>query len=104
MRRVSHWAQKAQVRENRPFGAVVVSGSGELMASSTLCSSADPCVMCAGVVFGVDAVRLRVFRGDVAKQRDGEFLCRDVFSISARSIECIRPVMLNERNAPDIGY
>jgi tRNA(Arg) A34 adenosine deaminase TadA len=48
------------------------------LARATLYSSAEPCVMCAGaifwsgigrVVFGIDAVRLRVFRGERAEQR-----------------------------------
>ena len=147
IRRANYWAQKARERGNRPFGAVVVSGAGEVLmeaycnttetgdctahaetnavrqlspnvsrevlASSTLYSSAEPCVMCAGaifwsgigrVVFGIDAVRLRVFRGDLAEQKDAELSCRDVFDASARAIECIGPVMLDECSAPHIGF
>lgn len=147
MRQANRWAQKARERGNRPFGAVVVSGAGEVLmeaycnttetgdctghaetnavrqltpkvsrevlGSSTLYSSAEPCVMCAGaifwsgigrVVFGIDAVRLRVFRGDVAEQKDAELSCRDVFDASARAIECIGPVMLDECSAPHIGF
>ena len=87
--------------------------SRDVLASSTLYSSAEPCVMCAGaifwsgigrVVFGIDAVRLRVFRGDVAEQKDAKLSCRDVFEASPRAIECIGPVMLDECSAPHIGF
>src|SRR5687767_6389017 len=62
--------------------------SREELAGATLYSSAEPCVMCAGaifwsnigrVVFGIDAERLRVFRGERPEQRDAELSCRDVF-------------------------
>lgn len=147
MRQANRWAMTARVRGNRPFGAVVVSGTGEVLmeaycnttetgdctghaetnavrqlspkvsrevlARSTLYSSAEPCVMCAGaifwsgigrVIFGIDAVRLRVFRGEVAEQKDAELSCRDVFDASPRPIECIGPVMLDECSAPHIGF
>lgn len=87
--------------------------SREVLAKSTLYSSAEPCVMCAGaifwsgigrVVFGIDAVRLRVFRGEVAEQKDANLSCRDVFDASPRVIECIGPVMLDECSAPHIGF
>ena len=147
MRQANHRALTARERGNRPFGAVVVSGSGEVLmeaycnttetgdctghaetnavrqlspkvsrevlAGSTLYSSAEPCVMCAGaifwsgigrVIFGIDAVRLRVFRGDVAEQKDAELSCRDVFNASPRPIECIGPVMLDECSAPHLGF
>ena len=86
--------------------------SREVLARSTLYSSAEPCVMCAGaifwsgirrVVFGIDAVSLRVFRGELSEQRDAELSCRDVFAASPHEIECIGPVMLEESSAPHIG-
>ena len=147
MRQANFWAITARERGNRPFGAVVVSRTGEVLveaycnttetgdctghaetnavrqlspkvsrdvlATSTLYSSAEPCVMCAGaifwsgigrVVFGIDAVRLRVFRGGVAEQKDAELSCRDVFDASPRAIECIGPVMLDECSQPHIGF
>ena len=147
MRQANRWAQTARERGNRPFGAVVVATSGdvlieaycnttetgdctghaetnavrqlspkvsrEVLAGSTLYSSAEPCVMCAGaifwsgigrVIFGIDAVRLRVFRGEVAEQKDAELSCRDVFNASPRAIECIGPVMLDECSRPHIGF
>jgi tRNA(Arg) A34 adenosine deaminase TadA len=84
----------------------------ETLAKSTLYSSAEPCVMCAGaifwsgigrVVFGIDAVRLRVFRGDRVDQRDAELSCRDVFAASSHPIECIGPALVDEASAPHIG-
>jgi len=85
----------------------------EALAQATLYSSAEPCVMCAGaifwsgigrVVFGIDAVRLRVFRGERAEQRDAELSCRDVFAASPHPIECIGPAMIEEASAPHVGF
>ncbi|WP_100412632.1 nucleoside deaminase [Acidovorax sp. 69] len=83
------------------------------LAKATLYSSAEPCVMCAGaifwsgigrVVFGIDAVRLRVFRGERAEQRDAELSCRDVFAASPHAIECIGPTLVEEASAPHVGF
>ena len=83
------------------------------LARATLYSSAEPCVMCAGaifwsgigrVVFGIDAVRLRVFRGERAEQRDAELSCRDVFRASPHSIECIGPALIDEASEPHRGF
>ena len=115
LRQAIAWSCTARARGNRPFGAVVISAEGRLLAEAycnttetgdctghaetnavrqlsprvgrdalakaTLYSSAEPCVMCAGaifwsgigrVVFGIDAERLRVFRGERAEQRDAD--------------------------------
>ncbi|MES2281010.1 MAG: nucleoside deaminase [Pseudomonadota bacterium] len=141
------WAHTARERGNRPFGAVIVSTDGELLAeaycntsetgdctghaetnavrlasstisretlqAATLYSSAEPCVMCAGaifwsgigrVIFGIDAVSLRVFRGERAEQRDAELSCRDVFAASPHVIDCIGPVMMEEASEPHKGF
>ena len=141
------WSRTARDRGNRPFGAVIISADGamiaeaycntsetgdctghaetnavrratpttrrEVLTTSTLYSSGEPCVMCAGaifwsgirrVVFGIDAVSLRVFRGEVAEQRDAELSCRDVFAASPHAIECIGPVMLAEASEPHVGF
>lgn len=141
------WSRTARDRGNRPFGAVIVSRSGDLLIEAycntsetgdctghaetnavrqasksvsravlkdaTLYSSAEPCVMCAGaifwsgiggVVFGIDAVSLRTFRGELAEQRDAELSCRDVFSASPHRIECIGPVMVAEASEPHVGF
>jgi tRNA(Arg) A34 adenosine deaminase TadA len=85
----------------------------EVLAGATMYSSGEPCVMCAGaifwagirrVVFGIDAVSLRAFRGEVAEQRDAELSCRDVFAASPHAIECIGPALLEEASAPHVGF
>jgi len=137
----------ARARGNRPFGAVIVSPEGEVLAEAwnsngetgdctahaetsairiasprfqreqlqraTLYSSGEPCVMCAGaifwsgiqrVVFGIDAQRLRVFRGERAEQRDAELSCRDVFAASPHPIDCIGPALDDESSEPHRGF
>lgn len=83
------------------------------LSQATLYSSGEPCVMCAGaifwsnigrVVFGIDAVRLRVFRGERAEQRDAELSCRDVFAASPHPIDCIGPALLAEASEPHKGF
>lgn len=87
--------------------------SRERLSTATLYSSAEPCVMCAGaifwsnigrVVFGIDAVALRVFRGERAEQRDAELSCRDVFAASPHAIECIGPLLGEEAAAVHQGF
>lgn len=100
----------AETNAVRQLGARV---PRSVLAASTLYSSAEPCVMCAGaifwsgigrVVFGIDAVRLRVFRGERAEQRDAELSCRDVFAASPHPIECIGPALIDEASAPHVGF
>ncbi len=85
----------------------------DALAQATLYSSAEPCVMCAGaifwsgigrVVFGIDAVRLREFRGERPEQRDAELSCRDVFAASPHAIDCIGPALIEEASAPHVGF
>jgi tRNA(Arg) A34 adenosine deaminase TadA len=147
LRQAIAWSASGRARGNRPFGAVIVSDQGELLAEAwcntsetgdctghaetnavrmvsprvdretlaraTLYSSAEPCVMCAGaifwsnigrVVYGIDAVRLRVFRGERAEQRDAELSCRDVFAASPHPIECIGPALVEEASTPHRGF
>lgn len=84
----------------------------ETLARATLYSSAEPCVMCAGaifwsaigrVVYGIDAVRLRVFRGERLDQRDAELSCRDVFNSSPHRIECLGPALIAESSTSHQG-
>ncbi|MGA0569784.1 nucleoside deaminase [Variovorax sp. VNK109] len=86
--------------------------SREVLAGATIYSSGEPCVMCAGAIFwsnirrvlyGIDAVSLRVFRGERQEQKDAELSCRDVFAASPHHIECIGPVLLEEASAPHVG-
>lgn len=147
LRQAIAWSCTARERGNRPFGAVIVSAEGEVLAEAycnttetgdctghaetnavrlasprvsrevlaraTIYSSGEPCVMCAGaifwanigrVVFGIDAVRLRVFRGERAEQRDAELSCRDVFTASPHTIDCIGPALVVESSAPHEGF
>jgi tRNA(adenine34) deaminase len=85
----------------------------DTLARATLYSSAEPCVMCAGaifwsnigrVVYGIDAARLRVFRGERAEQRDAELSCRDVFAASPHPIECIGPALVDEASEVHVGF
>lgn len=84
----------------------------EVLARATLYSSGEPCVMCAGaifwanigrVVYGIDAVRLRAFRGERQDQRDAELSCRDVFDASPHPIDCIGPALVAEASASHEG-
>ncbi len=147
LRRAIALSAEGRARGNRPFGALIVDASGELLAEAwcdttesgdctghaevnairrahpahgrvrlegaTLYSSAEPCVMCAGaifwsgirrVVFGIDAVALRVFRGELATQRDAELSCREVFAASPHAIRCIGPVLDQEAAAVHQGF
>lgn len=85
----------------------------ETLSNATLYSSGEPCVMCAGaifwsgigrVIFGIDAVRLRTFRGEVGEQKDVELSCRDVFKASPHTIECIGPALIEEATLHHIGF
>jgi tRNA(Arg) A34 adenosine deaminase TadA len=85
----------------------------DTLSRATIYSSAEPCVMCAGaifwsnigrVVFGIDAERLRVFRGERPEQRDAELSCRNVFAASPHPIECIGPAMIEEASQPHVGF
>jgi len=84
----------------------------ETLQYATLYSSAEPCVMCAGaifwsgigrVVFGIDAERLRLFRGEVSEQKDVHLSCRDVFNASPHPIDCIGPALIEESTTPHRG-
>ncbi len=86
--------------------------SREDLAGATIYASGEPCVMCAGaifwsnigrVVFGIDAERLRVFRGDHGEQRDAELSCREVFAASPHPIECIGPALVDDAGAAHVG-
>lgn len=84
-----------------------------VLAQATLYSSAEPCVMCAGaifwsgiqrVIFGIDAERLRLFRGELLEQKDAALSCRDVFLASSHSIECIGPSLIEEASRVHEGF
>lgn len=146
LRRAIELSRQARERGNRPFGAVIATRDGkvlaeawcntsetgdctghaetnavrlasprhprERLAEATVYSSGEPCVMCAGaifwanvrrVVFGIDAVSLRVFRGERGDQRDAELGCREVFTASPHPVEVIGPALLAEASAVHVG-
>jgi hypothetical protein len=49
-------------------------------------------------------VRLRVFRGERAEQRDAELSCRDVFAASPHPIACLGPALVGEAGAAHEGF
>ena len=82
------------------------------LAGATMYASGEPCVMCAGaifwsairrVVFGIDAVRLREYRGERPDQRDVRLSCRDVFDASPDSFVVIGPALTEEAGAVHRG-
>jgi tRNA(adenine34) deaminase len=86
--------------------------SREVLASATIYASGEPCVMCAGaifwsnirrVVFGIDAVSLRVYRGERPETRDAELSCRDVFNASPHSIAVVGPALIDEARLAHVG-
>lgn len=147
LRKAIGWSHAAARRGNRPFGAVIVLASGEVvteaynntaetfdctghaelnairslagrgltrgeLAGATIYASGEPCVMCAGaifwsaigrVVFGIDAERLRVFRGELPGQRDIKLSVRDIFKAAPHPVECIGPALIDEASAPHVG-
>lgn len=146
LRRAIELSRHARARGNRPFGAVIATADGrvlaeawcnttetgdctghaettavrlaspqhsrEALAEATVYSSGEPCVMCAGaifwanlrrVVYGIDAVSLRHFRGERGDQRDAELGCREVFAASPHPVEVIGPALLDEAAAVHVG-
>lgn len=147
LRKAIGWSHAARRKGNRPFGAVIVSAEGEVLAEdynstketgdvtahaetnavrklagrglsreqlagATIYASGEPCVMCSGtiflanigrVVFGIDAQRLRIFRGDHGDQKDIALSCRDVFDAAPHVIESIGPALLDEASAAHVG-
>jgi tRNA(Arg) A34 adenosine deaminase TadA len=69
--------------------------------------------MCAGaifwgnirrVVYGVDSMTLRRYRGERPEQADLQLSCREVFRASAHEIEVLGPELELEALAPHEGY
>jgi tRNA(Arg) A34 adenosine deaminase TadA len=85
----------------------------DALAQATMYASGEPCVMCAGaifwsnirrVVFGIDAVGLRVFRATQAGAGDVVMSCRDVFAAAPHPIEAIGPALADEAAAPHRAF
>ena len=86
--------------------------SPEVLAGSTLYSSAEPCAMCAGalywagigrLVYGLSEQRLRDFTGNHPENPTLDMPCRDVLASGQRSIEVVGPLLEDEAAALHVG-
>jgi tRNA(Arg) A34 adenosine deaminase TadA len=84
----------------------------DILAGSTLYTSAEPCAMCAGaiywtgigrVVFGLTERRLKSLTGDHAENPTLDLPCRMVFAAGQRHIEVIGPLLEEEAAAIHLG-
>jgi len=84
----------------------------DVLAGSTLYTSAEPCAMCAGaiywtgigrVVFGLTERRLKSLTGDHAENPTLDLPCRTVFAAGQRRIEVIGPLLEDEAAALHVG-
>ena len=82
--------------------------SREVLATSTLYSSAEPCAMCAGaiywagigrVVYGLSEHRLRGVTGNHPENPTLDLPCRVVFDSGQRPIEVVGPLLEDEAAA-----
>lgn len=80
----------------------------EVLAPSTLYSSAEPCAMCAGaiywagigrVVYGLSEHRLRGITGNHPENPTLDLPCREVFASGQRPTEVIGPLLEDEAAA-----
>ncbi|MBK3666850.1 nucleoside deaminase [Bradyrhizobium diazoefficiens] len=80
----------------------------EVLARSTLYSSAEPCAMCAGaiywagigrVVYGLSEHRLRGITGNHPENPTLDLPCREVFASGQRPTEVIGPLLEDEAAA-----
>lgn len=87
--------------------------SPEALATATLYSSAEPCVMCAGaiywcgigrVVYALSEHALLGLTGDHPENPTFALPCREVFARGQRRIEVIGPLMEDEAAAPHAGF
>jgi tRNA(Arg) A34 adenosine deaminase TadA len=83
----------------------------DVLATSTLYSSTEPCAMCAGaihwgnvgrLVYGVGAARFYKLVGPTPTQID--LSCRDVFARSRQPIEVIGPLLEDEALVVHAGF
>jgi tRNA(Arg) A34 adenosine deaminase TadA len=84
----------------------------QMLARSTLYSSAEPCAMCAGaiywagigrVVFGLSERRLKAITGDHAENPTLDLPCRTVFAAGQRPTEVRGPLIEDEAAALHAG-
>jgi tRNA(Arg) A34 adenosine deaminase TadA len=86
--------------------------SPDILAGSTLYSSAEPCAMCAGalywagigrLVYGLSEQRLRDFTGNHPENPTLDMPCRDVLATGQRSIDVVGPLLEDEAAALHVG-
>jgi tRNA(Arg) A34 adenosine deaminase TadA len=87
--------------------------SQEVLANSTIYSSAEPCAMCAGaiywagigrLVYGMSEERLRAFTGDHPENPTLNLACRLVFESGQRQIDVVGPLLEDESAEPHAEF
>src|SRR5689334_13851360 len=82
--------------------------SKDVLSTSTLYSSAEPCAMCAGaiywagigrVVYGLSEHRLRAITGNHPENPTLDLPCREVFARGQRPTEVVGPLLEDEAAA-----
>ena len=82
--------------------------SRDVLAASTLYSSAEPCAMCAGamywagigrLVYGLSEHRLRGITGNHPENPTLDLPCREVFASGQRATEVVGPLLEDEAAA-----
>lgn len=85
----------------------------DVLAGSTLYSSAEPCAMCAGaiywvgigrLVFGLGEARLKAITGAHPENPTLDLPCRTVFAAGQKTIEVIGPMLEDEAAAQHEGF
>jgi len=86
--------------------------AGNVLAKSTLYSSAEPCAMCAGaiywagigrVVYGLSERRLKEMTGGHSDNPTLDLPCRTVFAAGQRPVEVVGPLLEDEAAAIHFG-
>ena len=84
----------------------------DVLRTSTLYSSAEPCAMCAGaiywagigrLVYGLSENRLRAITGDHPENPTLNLPCRQVFESGQRQVEVVGPLLEDEAAALHVG-
>src|SRR4029453_15282984 len=93
--------------------AAATSLPAEVLAGSTLYSSAEPCAMCAGAIywvgigrggFGPGKTRLKAITGAHPENPTLDLPCRTVFAAGQKRIEVIGPRLEDEAAALHEGF
>jgi tRNA(Arg) A34 adenosine deaminase TadA len=85
----------------------------EELGRSTLYTSAEPCVMCAGavywtgigrVIYALSESRLLELTGDNPENPTFALPCREVFARGQRPVDVVGPLLEDEAAAPHVGF